>query len=161
MSSLEAGADDFAYQEPAEPKPLTPASPRELKRLIKDWRSGRATRNVLQAMGDAYVAVFGCGDDRRHGRQCDLEGAANDRAVHAALLSVGAGHPAVGSVRGHCRGRAGGQPAVRAGTGVGGRRVLAARCADLACQAAPLSAGRSRSWRHFSVALWSARWSRP
>ncbi len=59
MSSLEAGADDFAYQQPVEPRALTPASPRELKRLIKDWRAGRATRNVLQAMGDAYVAVFG------------------------------------------------------------------------------------------------------
>ncbi|HEX3205324.1 MAG TPA: DUF6297 family protein, partial [Propionibacteriaceae bacterium] len=58
MSSLEAGADDFAYQQPLEPTALTPASPRELKRLIKDWRSGRATRNVLQAMSDAYVAVF-------------------------------------------------------------------------------------------------------
>jgi Family of unknown function (DUF6297) len=58
MSSLEAGADDFAFEQSPEPKPLTPASPRELKRLIKDWRSGRATRNVLQAMGDAYVAVF-------------------------------------------------------------------------------------------------------
>ena len=59
MSSLEAGADDFAYHEAPEPKALTPASPRELKRLIKDWRGGRATRNVLQAMSDAYVAVFG------------------------------------------------------------------------------------------------------
>jgi hypothetical protein len=59
MSSLEAGADDFAYREAPEPRALTPASPRELKRLIKDWRAGRATRNVLQAMSDAYVAVFG------------------------------------------------------------------------------------------------------
>ncbi|MFZ1116465.1 MAG: ABC transporter permease, partial [Propionibacteriaceae bacterium] len=59
MSSLEAGADDFAFEEAPEHKPLTPATPRELKRLVKDWRSGRATRNVLQAMGDAYVAVFG------------------------------------------------------------------------------------------------------
>jgi hypothetical protein len=58
MSSLEAGADDFAYEQPPEPQPLTPASPRELKRLMKDWRAGRATRNVLQAMSDAYVAVF-------------------------------------------------------------------------------------------------------
>jgi hypothetical protein len=58
MSSLEAGADDFAYREAPEPRALTPASPRELKRLIKDWRAGRATRNVLQAMSDAYVAVF-------------------------------------------------------------------------------------------------------
>ena len=58
MSSLEAGADDFAYHETSEPKSLTPASPRELKGLIKDWRAGRATRNVLQAMSDAYVAVF-------------------------------------------------------------------------------------------------------
>jgi Family of unknown function (DUF6297) len=59
MSSLEADADDFAYQTPPEPRTLTPASPRELKGLIKDWRAGRATRNVLQAMSDAYVAVFG------------------------------------------------------------------------------------------------------
>ena len=59
MSSLEADADDFAYHETSEPKTLTPASPRELKGLIKDWRAGRATRNVLQAMGDAYIAVFG------------------------------------------------------------------------------------------------------
>jgi hypothetical protein len=58
MSSLEADADDFAYRT-AEPSTLTPASPRELKGLIKDWRAGRATRNVLQAMSDAYVAVFG------------------------------------------------------------------------------------------------------
>ena len=58
MSSLEADADDFAYQTP-EPRTLTPASPRELKGLIKDWRAGRATRNLLQAMSDAYVAVFG------------------------------------------------------------------------------------------------------
>jgi Family of unknown function (DUF6297) len=57
MSSLEAGADDFGYEQP-EPKPLTPASPRELKKLMQDWRAGRATRNVLQAMSDAYVAVF-------------------------------------------------------------------------------------------------------
>ena len=58
MSSLEAGADDFGYEQPPEPKPLTPASPRELKGLMQDWRAGRATRNVLQAMSDAYVAVF-------------------------------------------------------------------------------------------------------
>ena len=59
MSSLEADADDFAYHETSEPETLTPASPRELKSLIKDWRAGRATRNVLQAMSDAYIAVFG------------------------------------------------------------------------------------------------------
>jgi hypothetical protein len=58
MSSLEAGADDFAYHQTPEPQALIPASPRELKRLIKEWRAGRATRNVLQAMSDAYVAVF-------------------------------------------------------------------------------------------------------
>jgi hypothetical protein len=58
MSSLEAGADDFAYHQTSEPQALNPATPRELKRLIKDWRAGRATRNVLQAMSDAYVAVF-------------------------------------------------------------------------------------------------------
>ena len=30
MSSLEAGADDFAYHQTSEPQALTPASPREL-----------------------------------------------------------------------------------------------------------------------------------
>ena len=59
MSSLEADADDFGYHQTPEPSTLTPASPRELKGLIKDWRAGRATRDVLQAMSDAYVAVFG------------------------------------------------------------------------------------------------------
>jgi Family of unknown function (DUF6297) len=58
MSSLEAGADDFGYEESPEPRALTPATPGELKSLIKHWRAGRATRNVLQAMSDAYVAVF-------------------------------------------------------------------------------------------------------
>jgi Family of unknown function (DUF6297) len=59
MSSLEAGADDFGYAEsPPESKALTPATPSELKGLIKHWRAGRATRNVLQAMSDAYIAVF-------------------------------------------------------------------------------------------------------
>lgn len=35
-----------------------PIDERELQRLIKDWRSGRATRNILEAISDAYVAVF-------------------------------------------------------------------------------------------------------
>ncbi len=38
---------------------LTPASPRELKGLIKDWRQGRATRNLMEAFTDAYVVVIG------------------------------------------------------------------------------------------------------
>ena len=38
---------------------LTPASPRELKGLMKDWRQGRATRNVWEAFTDAYVVVIG------------------------------------------------------------------------------------------------------
>jgi len=32
---------------------------RELKALIKDWRSGRATRNLRQALSDGYIAVLG------------------------------------------------------------------------------------------------------
>ena len=38
---------------------LEPASPRELKGLMRDWRKGRATRNVMEAFNDAYVAVIG------------------------------------------------------------------------------------------------------
>ena len=58
MSSLEADADDFAYEQPVEPRALTPASPRELKRLIKDWRSGRATR-----IGDERLLVVAGGGE--------------------------------------------------------------------------------------------------
>ena len=35
------------------------ADERQLKLLMKDWRSGRADRNLLQAFQDAYVMVFG------------------------------------------------------------------------------------------------------
>ncbi|WP_203568697.1 DUF6297 family protein [Aestuariimicrobium ganziense] len=31
---------------------------RQLQLLVKDWRRGRATRNIWQALGDAYVALF-------------------------------------------------------------------------------------------------------
>ena len=36
-----------------------PASPRELKGMIRDWRRGRATRNLWEAFNDAYVVVIG------------------------------------------------------------------------------------------------------
>jgi hypothetical protein len=36
-----------------------PASPRELKLLIKDWRTGRATKKLGDAISDGYVKVFG------------------------------------------------------------------------------------------------------
>lgn len=42
-----------------EPPTLTPASPRELKELIRHWRQGRATRNLMEAFTDAYVVVIG------------------------------------------------------------------------------------------------------
>ena len=42
-----------------QPTVLTPASPRELKELIRDWRKGRATRNLMEAFTDAYVVVIG------------------------------------------------------------------------------------------------------
>ncbi len=57
MSTVDA--DDLTWEQPPEGEPLVPATPRELKGMIKDWRSGRATRNVLQAISDAYVALIG------------------------------------------------------------------------------------------------------
>ena len=57
MSTVDA--DDLTWEQPPDPEPLVPATPRELKGLMKDWRSGRATRNVLQAISDAYVALIG------------------------------------------------------------------------------------------------------
>ena len=56
MSSVDASALD----EPDTPEPvLTPASPRELKGLIRDWRRGRATKNLGEVFHDAYVALIG------------------------------------------------------------------------------------------------------
>ena len=34
------------------------ADEKQLLLLMKDWRKGRATRNLRQAISDAYVAVF-------------------------------------------------------------------------------------------------------
>lgn len=56
MSTVDA-TEAFEGAE-AEP-PLTPASPRELKRLIRDWRRGRATKHLSEVFHDAYVALIG------------------------------------------------------------------------------------------------------
>lgn len=56
MSTADTSVED-AYEEPDAPV-LTPATPRELRGLMKDWRRGRATRNLGQALSDAYVAVI-------------------------------------------------------------------------------------------------------
>ena len=56
MSTLDAA--DAGYDEKPEPAPLTPATPRELKRLMRDWRSGRATKNLTEAFHDAYVVLI-------------------------------------------------------------------------------------------------------
>jgi hypothetical protein len=36
-----------------------PATAKELKQMMKDWRTGRATRSVGEALSDGYIAVFG------------------------------------------------------------------------------------------------------
>ncbi|QDP98354.1 ABC transporter permease [Microlunatus elymi] len=36
-----------------------PATAKELKAMIKDWRTGRATRSLGEAISDGYIAVFG------------------------------------------------------------------------------------------------------
>lgn len=58
MSTLDT-ANEADFEEGPEPAPLTPAAPRELKRLIRDWRSGRATKNLWEAFHDAYVVLIG------------------------------------------------------------------------------------------------------
>ena len=58
MSSIEA-SEEYPAQEPRAFGTLVPATPRELKGIIRDWRRGRATKNLGQALQDAYVAVIG------------------------------------------------------------------------------------------------------
>lgn len=50
--------DELDGPEQPAPPVLAPASTRELRGLMKDWRRGRATRNLGQALSDAYVAVI-------------------------------------------------------------------------------------------------------
>ena len=89
---------------------LEPASPRELKGLMRDWRKGRATRNLMEAFNDAYVAVIGALDDRRDAHQRRAEGPAHRGRVHDRVLPVGADRPALGRVCDR-RGRRAGRPA--------------------------------------------------
>lgn len=55
MSTLDT-EPDF---EPVDSPPLDPPAPKELKSLVRDWRRGRATRNLSEAFHDAYIALIG------------------------------------------------------------------------------------------------------
>jgi hypothetical protein len=58
VSSAEA-REEHPAQEPRSYGTLVPATPRELKGMIRDWRRGRATKNLGEAFQDAYVVVIG------------------------------------------------------------------------------------------------------
>ena len=51
------GFDGFDGSD-ADERPLTPPRVGELKRLIKDWRRGRATTSLWEAFHDAYIAII-------------------------------------------------------------------------------------------------------
>jgi hypothetical protein len=67
MSGLDATGDDFdvrpghhdaGFEGDEEPTRLAVPPAAELKGLIRDWRKGRATRNLWEAFSDAYIAVI-------------------------------------------------------------------------------------------------------
>jgi len=58
VTSAEA-REEYPAQEPRSYGTLVPATPRELKGMIRDWRRGRATKNLGEAFQDAYVVVIG------------------------------------------------------------------------------------------------------
>ncbi|GAA3613389.1 DUF6297 family protein [Microlunatus ginsengisoli] len=49
---------DAGFEGADESPALPPAPARELRRLMKDWRTGRATKNLLEAFHDAYIVVI-------------------------------------------------------------------------------------------------------
>lgn len=49
---------DAGFEGASEGPELAPAPARELRRMMKDWRRGRATKNLLEAFHDAYVVVI-------------------------------------------------------------------------------------------------------
>ena len=94
MSTVDA--DDLTWSSRG-PRSLAPASPRELKGLIKDWRSGPG--HPQRDGGDQRRVRRGDrrGDDRRDARQRRAQGAAqHGRSVQHRVLPVGAHHPAAG-----------------------------------------------------------------
>lgn len=67
MSGIEATGDAFeerpahhdaGFEGDEEPTRLAVPPAAELKRLVRDWRKGRATRNIWEAFSDAYIAVI-------------------------------------------------------------------------------------------------------
>jgi Family of unknown function (DUF6297) len=58
VSAINADADEPTF-EPVIERPLVPATARELKGMIRDWRRGRATKNLGEAFSDGYVVVIG------------------------------------------------------------------------------------------------------
>jgi hypothetical protein len=58
VTSIEA-SEEYPAQDPRSYGTLVPATPRELKGMIRDWRRGRATKNLGEAFQDAYVVVIG------------------------------------------------------------------------------------------------------
>jgi Family of unknown function (DUF6297) len=58
VSAVNADADEPTF-EPVIERPLVPATARELKGMIRDWRRGRATKNLGEAFSDGYVVVIG------------------------------------------------------------------------------------------------------
>jgi hypothetical protein len=57
VTSAEA-REEYPAQEPRSYGTPVPATPRELKGMIRDWRRGRATKNLGEAFQDAYVVVI-------------------------------------------------------------------------------------------------------
>ncbi len=59
MSSMDHSLDSDDDFTPYVMPELQPATPRELKLMIKDWRTGRATKKLSEALHDAYIAILG------------------------------------------------------------------------------------------------------
>src|SRR5436305_1755777 len=55
MTSIPA---DTGFEPTGEGPALVPATARELRRTMKDWRAGRATKSLWEAFHDAYIAVI-------------------------------------------------------------------------------------------------------
>lgn len=77
------------------------AEVRELRRTIRDWRRGRAELNLVEALGDAYIALFATvmltamlgnvliGVGRVAGDLCTSEGCREGRALLPWLVALG------------------------------------------------------------------------
>ena len=141
---------DAGFEGPEEPAHLAVPSAAELKGLIRDWRKGRATRNLWEAFSRRLHRRDRRADDRRCHGQRGHPRPAGGLGVQLRVVPVRPYRAALGRAGPGRGSRAGRLPVVRPGAGLGRRGLLAARHPRLAGPGCSARGWSRRWWRRWS-----------